>query len=105
MITIDYRYSQSTLQLKVEGHAGYAEEGKDIVCAAVSILLHTLISALEQSGALMYHEVDKGDALVLADGGAVGGIFETVLCGYQFLARECPEYITLRGDLYSEAAT
>jgi uncharacterized protein YsxB (DUF464 family) len=31
-----------TLSLKIEGHAEYAEHGKDIVCAAASILISTL---------------------------------------------------------------
>lgn len=33
--------------LTVEGHAGYAETGKDIVCAAVSALTQTLIAGIE----------------------------------------------------------
>lgn len=33
--------------LTVEGHAGYAEVGKDIVCAAVSALIQNLITSLE----------------------------------------------------------
>lgn len=34
--------------LTVEGHAGYAETGKDIVCAAVSALTQTLIAGIER---------------------------------------------------------
>lgn len=30
------------ITLKVNGHAGYAERGKDIVCSAASILAYTL---------------------------------------------------------------
>lgn len=30
-----------------KGHSGYAEEGSDIVCAAVSILTQTAVNALE----------------------------------------------------------
>lgn len=33
--------------LTVEGHAGYAEAGKDIICAAVSILVQNLIKSIE----------------------------------------------------------
>ena len=35
-------YDRRKLDLTVQGHAGYAEPGKDIVCAAVSILTSTL---------------------------------------------------------------
>lgn len=31
----------------IDGHAGYAEHGKDIVCAGVSVLAQNLISSLE----------------------------------------------------------
>lgn len=34
--------------IKINGHARYAEAGKDIVCAAVSILTQTLIESIEQ---------------------------------------------------------
>ena len=31
-----------------EGHAGYEEEGKDIICASVSVLFTTCVNALEE---------------------------------------------------------
>ncbi len=33
---------------EVSGHAGYAEEGQDIVCAAVTVLVLNTVNALEQ---------------------------------------------------------
>jgi Predicted ribosomal protein len=33
---------------RVEGHAGYADEGQDIVCAAVSVLVINTINSIEQ---------------------------------------------------------
>lgn len=33
---------QSNNKVKVAGHAGYAEKGHDIVCAAISILVYNL---------------------------------------------------------------
>ena len=32
----------------VKGHAGYAENGKDIVCAAISTLLQAFIASVEE---------------------------------------------------------
>jgi uncharacterized protein len=34
-------------QFKVEGHAGYAEQGRDIICAAASVTAYTAVGALE----------------------------------------------------------
>lgn len=33
--------------ITVDGHAGYAETGKDIICSAVSILVQNLIRSIE----------------------------------------------------------
>ena len=34
--------------IRVEGHAGYAESGKDIVCAAVSVIAYTCAGAVAE---------------------------------------------------------
>lgn len=34
--------------ITMSGHAGYAEHGKDIVCAGVSTLIQTLIQSIEE---------------------------------------------------------
>lgn len=34
--------------ITIDGHAGYAEAGKDIICAAVSALTQTLIESIEE---------------------------------------------------------
>lgn len=47
------------------GHAGFAEEGHDIVCAAVSVLASTCVNALE-SVAGQTPELETGDGLVKA---------------------------------------
>ena len=44
MVTIKQRYNG----LSIDGHANFAEQGKDIVCAAVSVLAQTLIASIEE---------------------------------------------------------
>lgn len=39
--------SGNILRLEVSGHAGFAEHGKDIVCAGVSALVQTAVLAIE----------------------------------------------------------
>lgn len=34
--------------ISIEGHAGYAPHGQDIVCAAVSVLAQNLVMSLEE---------------------------------------------------------
>ena len=44
--------------INVQGHADYAESGKDIVCAAVSTLTYTLINSIN---ALTGDVIEVGD--------------------------------------------
>ena len=50
---------QTIKTIEATGHSGYAEEGKDIVCSAVSTLMETLANGLT--------EVVKADVKVIVD--------------------------------------
>jgi len=54
MITITFgRASSGFIQkFTISGHAGYAEEGQDIICSAVSVLGQTTIGALQDLAVL-----------------------------------------------------
>lgn len=41
------RVQISTTDITIDGHAGYAEHGKDIICSAVSILTWNLIESIK----------------------------------------------------------
>lgn len=51
-------------RMTVTGHAGYAEKGKDVVCAAVSALVYALIATLEETGNMRESVVRSGYATV-----------------------------------------
>ena len=61
-----------TIVLKVEGHAGQAEKGQDIVCSAASILTYTIAQYLKyvhERGGLQKSpriNIKDGDALIVA---------------------------------------
>ena len=49
MITVTVsKKNNSYISFVSEGHAGYAEAGQDIVCAAVSALIITTVNSLEK---------------------------------------------------------
>ena len=48
MIQIKYKESKDRYRLIVDGHAGYAEIGQDIVCSAFSMLWQNLVFSLEE---------------------------------------------------------
>ncbi len=45
-ISLTYRRTGEFLSCEAQGHSGYAPEGSDIVCAAVSVLLRTTAQVL-----------------------------------------------------------
>ena len=47
-----------------KGHSGYAEEGSDIVCAAVSILSATCVNSLESVCGIVPEIEDNGDGVL-----------------------------------------
>lgn len=59
MIEIEVRKNR----IRVTGHAGHAPPGQDIVCAAVSVLVQTLIRSVETlAGDKIEYEVSPGRA-------------------------------------------
>ena len=70
MLNVEMKKCGSTYVLHMEGHAGQADVGHDIVCAAASILCYTAAQTaldLYEQGKLRKKprvEVGKGDATV-----------------------------------------
>lgn len=101
MTEIEFR--PASYEITIKGHAEYDEEGKDIVCAAVSILAYTLAESLETSGFLakkLYKEIDKGDVKIKAvpkkgREHQISLIFWTILNGIQLLCDGYPENVKL----------
>ena len=63
---IKVRISKNLDSITIKGHAGYAEAGKDIVCAAVSSIVTTSINAcLSLDNASLKYEEKEG--LVIID--------------------------------------
>ena len=60
MIQVTYNEVGDEMILRAEGHAGYAEKGKDLVCAAVSVLMQTLAYSVDANNT--GHVLDFEDA-------------------------------------------
>ena len=51
-------------KISIEGHAGFAPSGQDIVCAAVSTLFQTLVWSIEElAGDKIKYEFTSGHGL------------------------------------------
>ena len=102
---------QKKLSLSVKGHAGYAEYGKDTICASASILAYTvaqIISAMWRHGDLAKDptiRLDPGDIEISCEvekktvyAEAVHTFFVAEV-GYTLLAYNHPEYVTISNTL------
>ena len=82
--------------VSISGHAGYAEPGKDIVCAGVSVLAQNLIKSIEdlttdkiqydvQPGAV---DIQYGDLSECAQ-----TLVDSFFIGIQMIADEYPDNV------------
>lgn len=96
MITATFTKSEQNLSLKVEGHAGYAQHGKDIVCASASILAYTLASfVMNVDGSVV--ELASADTTIECetDDESIINAFDFAKRGYELLALNYPQYVKL----------
>ena len=81
------------------GHAGYAEEGQDIVCAAVSILTTTCANALESVAGVLPKVQALPGSMTLSLPRDAGHDAQVILLamrqGLRDLAEEYPRYFQL----------
>ncbi|WP_370813920.1 ribosomal-processing cysteine protease Prp [Butyricicoccus pullicaecorum] len=88
--------------LHVAGHAGYANKGQDIVCAAVSTLVNTLAGALAAFDCRGFRaKLQPGDArITCAASGATDVLFYAAVIGLAQLQNTYPNYIQMRTEGY-----
>ena len=82
--------------IEINGHAGYAEIGKDIVCAGVTALTQTLIRSMQGlTRDKVEYEVSPGRADIhlgnLSEEGKL--LVDSFFIGACLIADEFPEYV------------
>ena len=102
MLTIKLNIDNDALRLWLYGHAGAGKWGKDIVCAAASILTYTAAASAEQlyrEGKLKnapYIRLLPGSALVEMElCPETQGLMNVIRNGYTMLALRYPENVKL----------
>ena len=95
MITIIYDEKEKNMILRASGHAGYAEKGSDIVCAAVSALMQTLAYSVD--GGTVTRSQDDCSTLTVQAEQSFDNMakFELVTDGLMLLAKQYPENVRL----------
>ena len=92
--------------IQIKGHAGYAERGKDIVCAAVSGIWYALVGKMERESRkrnLTYTYLEKDGEVCIevtwvkhSKEICVWEAFDTVLCGMELIAAQYPENLSIK---------
>lgn len=84
--------------IDIRGHAYYAKSGYDIVCAAVSTAMWTLIRSIEElTGSKIKYDVSPGRATInyeeLSESGEL--LVDSFFIGVREIASEFPKNITI----------
>ena len=100
---IEIKFVPENLEVKISGHAGQAEKGKDIVCSAVSILFYTLAQAVMDSTDMLEEEptivIDDGNGYVSCKPkkeflSTMQRTYWTILTGFELLVQEYKDYVS-----------
>lgn len=85
-------------EIKIEGHAGYAAHGQDIVCAAVSTITQVFLASVEElTTDNLKSDIRAGNAVIeygnLSERAQV--LMDSFFIGVQMIADEYPQHVKL----------
>lgn len=102
MISVELRRASGRwLGFRIEGHAGYAESGFDIVCAAVTAVAETAVLGLTRVAGIRptvirrdgFLSCEIGEVAEPAAAQAAGVILDTMALGLGDIAVDYAEYV------------
>ncbi len=85
--------------MKISGHAGYDTKGKDIVCAGVSALYHTLIQSMSRLASCKLEVREHGgdhELIVYAPSSEARLLIHSFLIGMQEIERVYPYCVSVK---------
>ena len=85
-------------EILIEGHAGYAEFGKDIVCAGVTALTETLIQSMENltTDKISYNIIPGRVDIHFKDLSEKGKLLvDSFFTGICLIADDFPDYVKI----------
>lgn len=102
MIEAILQKRQDTYEVQVVGHAGYDETGKDIVCAAVSIMVQSFEMYCEETNGIriMDKTLQPGIAMYFVTGekSLIEPAYNMLKIGIEMLSENFSKNIICRGE-------
>ena len=95
MTKIVYFENADEVSVEITGHAGYAVEGSDIVCSAISMLIQTLIAYLETDERECKYTIKTGHVFTYAKGHDAKVAFSVIMTGFWLLQHNYPDYVSV----------
>ena len=103
MLNVTFTENDKKLSLRLEGHAEYAEHGKDIVCASATILAYTLASIIDSfdDDVEAFINLASGDTTIGCKCkdektyAKIADAFRYTQTGYALLEHNYPQYVKL----------
>lgn len=99
MTRANYLTDGITHSLIVVGHAGYNNDGRDVVCAGVSAVTYALLGWLanhEKETTYLYKFVESGSVTIICEGNeAVKTAFDVAVIGLMQIAEQYPDYMNM----------
>jgi uncharacterized protein YsxB (DUF464 family) len=87
--------NESPFEYIIEGHAGYAEHGKDIICSGVSALHFSFLMWLN-SESIEYEFIDDGNIVgVSVIDSRARECYNMVIRGFESIAEKYGEYVKI----------
>ena len=100
MVKASFCIRENSVSFTVEGHSGYAEEGSDIVCAAVSsaaiMTVNTVTEILGEKGKV---KVKDGFLQFEASGKPARDMIMGLKLHLEGLSEEYPDYVTVTTEV------
>lgn len=94
MITITHENNTIT----ISGHAGYAEHGKDIVCASISTLTQVFVASVEEmTDDKLKCDIRQGNAVIIYKNLSEKSrtLLDSFFIGCRMVADAYPQYVRI----------
>ncbi len=92
---------ESTLKVEVQGHANFSQEGSDIVCSAVSMIMFTIANKLDEMEKFITIEIDEENGgymqiEIIKNDEETTLLFDTLIFGLKMVEEQYQKYIEIK---------